>query len=108
MSMSITPSPTFAQIIKSVLSENYCNFSTRARRSEYWYYVLFYLIVDFIFSFLLNMFKNSFPFIPVIFFFFFIYTLIPLLPLGVRRLHDTGRTGWYLLLNLIPFLGQII
>ena len=108
MSMSITPSLTFDETIKSVLFENYCNFSTRARRSEYWYYVLFINIIEFILLFLISIFERGPLIIPAIFFFFFIYALIPLLPLAVRRLHDTGRSGWYLLLSLIPFGGIFV
>ena len=108
MPMSETPSLTFDETIKSVLFKNYCNFSTRARRSEYWYYVLFINIIEFILLFLISTFERGPLIIPAIFFFFFIYALIPLLPLAVRRLHDTGRSGWYLLLNLIPFGGIFV
>ncbi len=104
MSMSVTPSLTFNQVVKSVLTENYCNFSTRARRSEYWYYALFILILYFILAFLITIFQRVLI-IPGIFSLFFLYALIPALPLAVRRLHDTGRSGWYLLLSCIPFGG---
>ena len=104
MSMSVTPSLTFNQVVKSVLTENYCNFSTRARRSEYWNYALFIFILYIILVFLISTFQGA-SIIPGIFALFFLYALIPALPLAVRRLHDTGRSGWYLLLKLIPFGG---
>lgn len=39
---------------------------------------------------------------------FSLYMLLPMLGLGVRRLHDTGRSGWWLLIGFIPLVGQLI
>ena len=109
-----TPSLTLSQAVKSVIKENYCNFTGRARRSEYWNFVLFIVILSFIFSFvtliLVPFFGNSFiTFIPMIFFYVFLfYCFIPGLAVIVRRLHDTGRSGLYYFVGLIPFIGEII
>lgn len=73
--------------------QNYVNFSGRSRRKEFWYIVPF----NFIFSL-----------IPVVKFIWYIATIIPSLSVIIRRLHDTGKSGWYCLFNLIPFVGQII
>ena len=108
------PSLTLSQAVKSVIKENYCNFTGRARRSEYWNFVLFIVILSFIFSFvtliLVPFFGNSFiTFIPMIFFYVFLfYCFIPGLAVIVRRLHDTGRSGLYYFVGLIPFIGEII
>ena len=110
----ITPSLTLSQAVKSVLKENYCNFSGRARRSEYWNFFLFNVILGFILYFVIfifvALFKDSFIIlIPLILFFaFFIYLFIPGLAVMVRRLHDTGRSGLYYFIGFIPFVGEIL
>ena len=110
----ITPSLTLSQAVKSVLKENYCNFSGRARRSEYWNFFLFNVILGFILYFVIfifvALFKDSFiTLIPLILFFaFLIYCLIPGLAVMVRRLHDTGRSGLYYFVVFIPFVGEIL
>jgi uncharacterized membrane protein YhaH (DUF805 family) len=110
----ITPSLTLSQAVKSVLKENYCNFSGRARRSEYWNFFLFNVILGFILYFVIfifvALFKDSFIIlIPLILFFaFLIYCLIPGLAVMVRRLHDTGRSGLYYFVVFIPFVGEIL
>ncbi len=110
----ITPSLTLSQAVKSVLKENYCNFSGRARRSEYWNFILFTMILSYIVYFValvfVALFKDSFIIlIPLILFFaFFIYLFIPGLAVMVRRLHDTGRSGLYYFIGFIPFVGEIL
>jgi uncharacterized membrane protein YhaH (DUF805 family) len=110
----ITPSLTLSQAVKSVLKENYCNFSGRARRSEYWNFFLFNVILGFILYFVtlifVALFKDSFIIlIPLILFFaLLIYCLIPGLAVMVRRLHDTGRSGLYYFIGVIPFVGEIL
>ena len=79
---------------------NFANFSGRARRSEYWYFVLFNII----FSILLNFIglKLDFPFLGTI---YSVAVLIPAIAVGVRRMHDVGKSGWY---GLIPFYNLIL
>jgi uncharacterized membrane protein YhaH (DUF805 family) len=93
----------FAQAISSFWS-NYANFNGRARRSEYWFAYLFWtlvylgaLIVDAVLG-------TAF----IIGSLWALATLVPLLAMSVRRLHDTGKSGWYFLMSLIPFAGGII
>jgi uncharacterized membrane protein YhaH (DUF805 family) len=84
--------------------QNYVTFEGRARRKEYWMFVLF----NFIFAFAIGVVEGLFN-LPS--FLSAIYTLIVLLPslaVGARRLHDTGRSGWWLLLSLIPLIGFIV
>jgi len=75
-------------------TKNYCNFEGRASRKEYW---LFYLVTG-CFSLLLQLFGLSFVSLLLI---------IPGFAVTVRRLHDTGRKAWFLLLPLIPIVGSI-
>lgn len=79
----------------------YATFSGRSRRSEYWWFQLFNLIVYIGLSFLSVI-------IPFLIFIWYLATLVPGLALTVRRLHDTGRSGWFILMALIPLVGGII
>ncbi len=94
---------------KKVFLENYANFEGRARRSEYWYFVLFNFIISvsaWIISIILIFFGGFLLwfFIPI----FSLALIIPNLAVQVRRLHDTGKSGWYLLMVFIPLVGPII
>jgi len=90
--------------------KNYAVFSGRSRRSEYWYFGLFYLIFYAVFA-VLDGITGTFDFRSGIGLFTGILTLallIPSLAVSVRRLHDTGRSGWWLLIGIIPLIGAII
>jgi uncharacterized membrane protein YhaH (DUF805 family) len=83
--------------------KEYATFSGRARRSEYWYFTLFHLIITFALIFLTAMIEL--PFLGMIYVF---AALIPNIAVLVRRLHDTNRSGWYYFIALIPLVGSII
>jgi len=92
----------FIQAIKSGFS-NYVNFSGRAIRSEYWYWVLFTvlgMIVTEIIDYAIGT--------PVTYWIFGLAVLLPGIAVGVRRLHDLDRSGWWLLLSFIPLIGAIV
>ncbi len=88
----------------------YADFSGRARRKEYWMFLLFNIIISFVLGaidgfigtysaqFGLGLFGGLYSLV----------ILIPSLAVTVRRLHDTGRSGWTILLGLIPIVGAII
>ena len=76
---------------------NYANFNGRAQRSEFWWFVLF----SFISQAILN-------FVPVLGPIYALVLLLPSLTVTARRLHDTNRTAWWMLLYLIPVLGFIV
>lgn len=90
-----------------VVRDNYANFSGRARRAEYWYYTLFYILIYIGLTILdLILAANNIPG-----FFALLFSLalfIPSIAVGARRLHDTGRTGWWQLIGLVPFIGGIV
>ena len=79
----------FVSAIKACFSK-YADFNGRARRSEFWFWYLFTVIV--------NLFTSWIPFASLI----TLALLIPTLAVSVRRLHDIGRSGWWLLLSVIP------
>jgi uncharacterized membrane protein YhaH (DUF805 family) len=90
--------------------KNYATFSGRARRKEYWYFTLFNVIIAFILGFIDGM-VGSFSPEAGMGLLGGIYTLailIPGLAVSVRRLHDTERSGWWLLIALVPLIGAIV
>ncbi|MBN9283866.1 MULTISPECIES: DUF805 domain-containing protein [Flavobacterium] len=98
---------------KKAFIENYINFSGRARRSEYWYYVLgnFIIIVPLYIVFIIAIVTGSEALIGISGFLlvaFALATIIPSFAVAVRRLHDTNKSGWTYLLALIPFIGSMI
>ncbi|MEX2445954.1 MAG: DUF805 domain-containing protein [Dehalococcoidia bacterium] len=93
---------SFADAVRSGLN-NYANFSGRAMRSEYWFWVLFVLIVSLIANFVDSVLGGS-GFIAVL---VSLALLVPNIAVGVRRLHDINKTGWNVLWGLIPILGWI-
>ncbi len=84
--------------------KNYVGFEGRARRKEYWMFVLFSVIVSIVLSILEAVLNLS----SVLTGLYSLAVLLPSLAVGVRRLHDTGRSGWWLLISLIPLIGAII
>jgi uncharacterized membrane protein YhaH (DUF805 family) len=88
---------------------NYATFSGRARRKEYWMFVLFnfiFLVCAVAIDLLIN-FVIAFPYGPFSIL-YCLFVFIPTLALDFRRLHDTGKSGWFLLMGLIPIVGGII
>ncbi|GAA3947649.1 DUF805 domain-containing protein [Allohahella marinimesophila] len=82
----------------------YAQFSGRARRREYWMWVLIYVLT----LFLLIAVEKVLGIESILYFAFTALSFIPALAVGVRRLHDTGRSGWWMLLLLIPLVGSLV
>ena len=82
----------------------YVAFSGRASRSEFWWWVLF----TFIFSIVSSGLDAILGSTPVIYLLYYLAMLLPSRAVAVRRLHDTDRSGWWILIGLIPFIGGII
>ena len=100
--MPAQPNP-FEEYYLNVLKNKYALFTGRARRSEYWYFTLFNIIV----SLGLGM-IDAFTGIGFLSALYSLAVIIPSIAVGIRRLHDTGRSGWWLLIILIPVVGAII
>lgn len=94
--------------------KNYAGFSGRARRKEYWMFILFhYLIVVVLAIPLIVISENGNNETLMIIFgsivgIYVLGTLIPTLAVTVRRLHDTDRSGWVILVRFIPYVGGFI
>jgi uncharacterized membrane protein YhaH (DUF805 family) len=103
---------TFSQAVSSVLLNKYATFSGRARRSEYWWWYLFVTIVFVVAGILDRAVGFTYSDTTVgggwIATIAGIVFLIPNLAVAVRRLHDTGRTGWWLLIGLVPVIGFFV
>ncbi len=98
--------------------KKYATFSGRSRRSEYWYFVLFNFFASILAVFIDRALGTTFNvtdlngdpvFFPYgyIYFIYAIFTLIPSLAVTIRRLHDVGKSGWFIFIILIPFVGAI-
>ncbi|VAX28234.1 Inner membrane protein YhaI [hydrothermal vent metagenome] len=89
--------------------KNYAGFSGRARRKEYWMFTLFNIIFLIVAMILDNLFGTAFE--PTGYgLFYLLYSLAVIIPgiaVSVRRLHDIGKSGWMLLIVLIPIIGWI-
>jgi uncharacterized membrane protein YhaH (DUF805 family) len=87
----------------------YADFSGRARRKEYWMFFLVNLLIAIVLGMvegILGPFSSSNH--SVLANLYNLAVLIPSLAVGARRLHDTGRSGWWLLIALIPVLGVLV
>ena len=94
----------YIQVLKK-----YAVFSGRARRKEYWMFVLFNIIFAVLAIILDNILGTSFQGAGYGLFYLLygLAVIIPSIAVGVRRLHDTDRSGWWLLICLIPIIGGI-
>ncbi|MGL6257695.1 DUF805 domain-containing protein [Vibrio sp. WXL210] len=83
--------------------KKYAVFTGRARRQEYWMFVLFNVIISIAIALIERVIGTNF-----IGGLYSLAVFIPSLAVAVRRLHDTGRTGWWVLIGFIPLIGLIV
>ena len=106
---------SFIDAIKSAIIENYFNFSGRSRRSEYNYFLLFYILIAIGFSIIATLLAStadnifaaltSLGWLMAVQGIVYLLLFIPSIALAVRRLHDINRTGWMLLvMGIFSFL----
>ena len=84
--------------------KNYANFTGRARRKEFW----FFSLAMFIAAIIIAIIDGILGTYPLFYTLLILGTFVPSLAVGVRRLHDTGRSGWWYLICLIPLIGTIL
>lgn len=88
--------------------QKYAQFTGRSRRSEYWYFVLFYFIIAVVAVILDNLLGIAFlELYGPIYLIVVLGLVIPSLAVVVRRLHDVGKSGWFYFIVLIPIIGGI-
>ncbi len=88
---------TFQESVKTCFSK-YADFTGRATRSEYWWFVLFVVLVSAATSLVSHVLSALFS----------LATFLPSIAAAARRLHETNRSGWWQLIALVPVIGIIV
>jgi uncharacterized membrane protein YhaH (DUF805 family) len=90
--------------------KKYTVFQGRARRSEFWFFFLFVMVGVFVLAIIDNLIgiASQSTGIGLFSVLFLLSMLLPSIAAQIRRLHDTGRSGWWSLVNVIPYVGSII
>ncbi len=94
----------FTDYFLDVIKTKYAFFEGRARRKEFWFFILFYIILSIPFSLIDSLLGTS----GILQGLYALVLLLPGIGLSIRRLHDTGRSGWWLLVGLVPLIGAIV
>ncbi|MER7665353.1 MULTISPECIES: DUF805 domain-containing protein [unclassified Streptomyces] len=84
--------------------KKYAVFNGRARRQEYWMFTLFSVLISIVLAVIDAVIGTS----PVIGAIYTLAVFLPTLAVTVRRLHDTDRSGWWILIGLVPLVGFIV
>jgi uncharacterized membrane protein YhaH (DUF805 family) len=103
MGQPALPNP-LVSYFKRVVLEKYADFTGRARRSEYWWFTLANIVAVIILLVLVAV-SNIFW---VLYAIYAIGLIVPSIAVTVRRLHDTDKSGWWIFIALVPFVGGII
>ncbi|HUS41825.1 MAG TPA: DUF805 domain-containing protein [Ilumatobacteraceae bacterium] len=91
-------------IWKTVILQRYAKFDGRAGREEFWWFVLANFLVFIVLAILLAI-SNIFW---ILYIGYALAVIVPSIALAIRRLHDTNKSGWWLLIGLIPFGGIVL
>lgn len=95
---------------KRPVTEKYADFTGRAPRAEYWWFYLL-IIIGYIIASIIDSilgFGGALGPYGILTMLFGLAMLVPSIAAGARRLHDTNRSGWWLLIALVPLIGAII
>ncbi len=84
--------------------KKYATFTGRARRAEYWMFALFNIIIAVVLGVVDTVIGSP----GILGGIYVLAVLLPSIAVGIRRLHDTGRSGWWLLIVFVPFVGAIV
>lgn len=90
----------FNKYFVEVIKNKYTAFSGCARRAEFWYFVLFNVIISFVITFIFGLIKLSF-----VGSLYSLAVLVPSIAIGFRRMHDVGKPGWFI---FIPIYSLIL
>ena len=107
----------FIYYIKLCLTSKYFNFHGRASRREFWSFYAFICIIGILAYVLIDEMKAAYDaegggglytLVMVLVGLVCLYLVVPLLSATIRRLHDTGKSGWWVLVSLVPSIGELI
>ena len=98
----------FKTYFLDVLKGHYMDFNGRASRQQFWMFVLCYFIIACALAILGKFGSTMASLSNIVSILFGFALLLPSLAIGVRRLHDIGRSGWWWFICLVPFFGSII
>ena len=111
---NVKPRLSMGEAVANVF-KNYANFKGRARRSEYWWFLVFNSLVSIFLNCIIqpiaNSNSNSMFLVCLALFLYLAYLvgmIIPAWAVTVRRLHDIGKSGWWWLIALIPIVGSLV
>lgn len=90
----------------NVLKNHYVDFNGRASRKQYWMFVLFYFILSLVVGIIGSILGDTVNKILTVLLTLALF--LPSLSIGVRRLHDTDRSGWWYLIAFVPFIGGLV
>ena len=88
---------------RSIITEHYFDFNGRARRQTFWYFFLVNIVISIVLGIIDGIIGTT-----IIGGLYSLAVLLPGLGLSVRRLHDLDKSGWYLLIAIIPIIGAIV
>ena len=95
---------SFQEAVRSALIENYANFTGRALRSEFWYFMLAFVIASLVATAIdVSILRHTILETIVT-----LAAVLPTLAVGARRLHDIDRSGWWQFIQVIPLIGIIV
>ena len=111
---NVKPRLSMGEAVANVF-KNYANFKGRARRSEYWWFLVFNSLVSIFLNCIIQPIANSNPnsmflvcLALVLYLAYLVGMIIPAWAVTVRRLHDIGKSGWWWLIALIPIVGSLV
>ncbi|MEM7742511.1 MAG: DUF805 domain-containing protein [Pseudomonadota bacterium] len=102
----------FAEAVKTAIFKRYADFQGRSRRSEFWFFFLFNVILSFGGQLIVGLFAAAVPLIgailAILLMIISLGLIIPGIALLIRRLHDLDKSGWWILIFLIPLVNLIM
>lgn len=97
----------FLNIFLDVVKNKYADFNGRARRKEYWGYTLIVVIISIVLNIVFGLLANVASFFAYIPYLVSLALLVPGIAVAARRLHDIGKSGYFLFISLIPLVGGL-
>ena len=94
----------FMEAVQTVIASRFADFQGRSRRAEYWWFFLFIILLNIVLSAI----AAAIPSIGgILAFIVFLALIIPGLAVTIRRFHDLDKSGWWMLIGLVPIIGSI-